>query len=148
MTPCVTSPGRRNLDRMNPSVLHDFATRYTAAWCSHDADAVASFFAEDGSLTVNNGDPAVGRVAIAEVARGFFEAFPDTVVINDAVRGAGEHAVYLWTYVGTNTGPDGTGNAVRFSGWEAWRFNTDGLVQQSLGNFDAEEYEHQLAHGA
>ncbi len=132
---------------MSPKELGEFATRYTAAWCSHDADAVASFFAEDGSITVNDGDRAVGRVALAQVFQGFFDAFPDTVVIMDAVRSAGEHALYLWTYVGTNTGPDGTGNAVRFSGWEAWRFNGDGLVQESLGNFDADEYERQLAHG-
>jgi hypothetical protein len=50
---------------MSPKELGEFATRYTAAWCSHDADAVASFFAEDGSITVNDDDRAVGRVALA-----------------------------------------------------------------------------------
>jgi len=65
----------------------------------------------------------------------------------DKVRGAGDKAVYLWTYEGTNTGPGGTGNRVRFSGWEAWTFGFDGLVAQSLGNFDATDYERQLAEG-
>ena len=55
--------------------------------------------------------------------------------------------MYLWTYEGTNTGPGGTGNRVRFSGWEAWTFGFDGLVAQSLGNFDATDYERQLAEG-
>jgi steroid delta-isomerase-like uncharacterized protein len=132
---------------MNPPALHDFATRYTAAWCSHDADAVASFFAEDGSITVNDGDPAVGRAALAEVFQSFFDAFPDTVVIMDHIRGAGHKAIYSWTYEGTNTAPGGTGRAVRFSGWEAWAFSDDDLVQKSIGTFDGDEYEHQLAHG-
>ena len=133
---------------MTPDQLHDFATRYTAAWCAHDPEATASFFAEDGSLSVNGGEPAVGRAAIAEVVQGFYDAFPDTVVIMDAIRGAGDQAVYLWTYVGTNTGPCGTGHRVRFNGWEAWTLTDDGLIGESIGQFDAHEYERQLAGGA
>ena len=132
---------------MQTDQLEDFATRYTAAWCSHDANAVAGFFAADGSIAVNGGEPAVGRAAIAALVQGFYDAFPDTVVIMDAARGAGDTAVYLWTYEGTNTGPGGTGHAVRFSGWEAWTFSEDGLVANSIGTFDAEEYERQLAEG-
>lgn len=137
----------RTLARMTADQLEAFATRYTAAWCSHDPNAVASFFAEDGSIAVNGGEPAVGRAAIAELVQGFYDAFPDTVVIMDRVRGAADKAVYLWTYEGTNTGPGGTGHAVRFNGWESWTFSADGLVAVSVGNFDAEEYEHQLAEG-
>ncbi|MEE9177087.1 MAG: SgcJ/EcaC family oxidoreductase, partial [Acidimicrobiia bacterium] len=132
---------------MSPKELEEFATRYTAAWCSHDADAVASFFAQDGSITVNDGDRAVGRAALAEVFQGFFDAFPDTVVLMDHIRGAGRRAIYSWTYEGTNTAQVGTGNAVRFSGWEAWTFSDEGLVQESIGTFDVNEYERQLAHG-
>lgn len=132
---------------MSPKELEEFATRYTAAWCSHDADAVASFFAQDGSITVNDGDRAVGRAALAEVFQGFFDAFPDTVVLMDHIRGAGRRAIYSWTYEGTNTAQVGTGNAVRFSGWEAWTFSADDLVQESIGTFDVDEYERQLAHG-
>ena len=132
---------------MRTDELEAFANRYTAAWCSHDADAVASFFAEDGSISVNGGEPAIGRTAIADLVQGFYDAFPDTVVIMDAVRGAGDSAVFLWTYEGTNTGPGGTGNAVRFSGWEAWNISADGLVGTSVGTFDADEYERQLANG-
>jgi steroid delta-isomerase-like uncharacterized protein len=132
---------------MNQEELRDFAARYTGAWCSHDANATAAFFAEDGSIAVNGGEPAVGRAEIARLVQGFYDAFPDTVVIMDAVRGAGDEAVYLWTYEGTNTGPDGTGNRVRFNGWEAWTFSGDGLIARSIGSFDTEEYERQLAEG-
>ena len=72
---------------MRSDQLEDFATRYTAAWCSHDADTVASFFTEDGSIAVNGGEPAVGRPDIAELVQGFYDAFPDTVVTMDKVRG-------------------------------------------------------------
>ena len=49
----------------------DFAERYTAAWCSQDAASVAAFYSVDGSLSVNDGTPAVGRSAITEVAQSF-----------------------------------------------------------------------------
>ena len=42
-----------------------FAKRYAKAWCSQNPENVAAFFAENGSLSVNNGPPAVGRAAIA-----------------------------------------------------------------------------------
>jgi len=132
---------------MTPDQLDDFATRYTAAWNAHDAEKAASFYAKDGTLTINGGEPASGRAAVAAVVQGFCDAFPDAVLTMDKVRGAGDKAVYLWTYEGTNTGPGGTGNRVRFSGWEAWTFGFDGLVAQSLGNFDATDYERQLAEG-
>jgi uncharacterized protein (TIGR02246 family) len=132
---------------MNREELRDFATRYTEAWCSHNANATAAFFAENGSIAVNGGEPALGRAEIAKLVQGFYDAFPDTVVIMDAVRGAGDDAVYLWTYEGTNTGPGGTGNRVRFNGWEAWTFSDDGLIAKSIGSFDSGEYERQLAEG-
>jgi len=56
-------------------------------------------------------------------------------------------AFLLWTYEGTNTGPGGSGNRVRFSGWEAWTFSPSGLVQRSIGTFDQNEHERQLANG-
>lgn len=132
---------------MTDDQLQDFARRYAAAWCSHDPDSVAAFFSEDGSLAVNGQEPAVGRSAISAVAQGFYDAFPDTVVILDSARVAGDRAVFLWTYEGTNSGPGGTGHAVRFNGWEQWTFGDDGLVAVSDGRFDTVEYERQLAEG-
>jgi predicted ester cyclase len=132
---------------MDNAALRAFGSQYAQAWSSQNPESVAAFFAEGGSLRVNDDAPAVGREAIAEVARGFMTAFPDTEVIMDDVVPRGEGAEFHWTYTGTNTGPGGTGKRVRFSGYEAWTFDADGLVARSLGHFDAAEYQHQLEHG-
>lgn len=133
---------------MDPAQLQDFATRYTAAWCSQDAASVAAFFAEDGSLTINAGTPAVGRAGITASAQSFMTAFPDLVVAMDSLVPAGDLVRYHWTLTGTNTGPEGTGHPVRISGFEEWRFGPDGLVAESQGHFDAAEYDRQLRGGA
>jgi uncharacterized protein (TIGR02246 family) len=127
--------------------MQDFGARYTAAWSSHDAARVASFFSEDGSLKVNDADPAVGREAIAAIARSFMTAFPDLVLEMDSVRMEGGAIEYHWTFSGTNTGPGGTGKAVRFSGYEEWTIGGDGLVAESKGQFDEAEYARQLEFG-
>ena len=43
--------------------------------------------------------------------------------------------------------PGGTGNKVKISGFEAWVLNDDGLIQESKGHFDAQEYQRQLEAG-
>ncbi|MDX1418738.1 MAG: nuclear transport factor 2 family protein [Rubricoccaceae bacterium] len=134
-------------DATMPHDLDDFAARYTAAWSSQDPARVASFFAEDGSLTVNDGEPAVGRAAITEVAQGFMTAFPDMVVAMDSLHVEGDVIEYHWTLTGTNTGPGGTGHAVDISGYEEWTLSDDGLIARSLGHFDEAEYQRQLEHG-
>ncbi len=125
--------------------MKSFATRYTAAWCSQDPASVAAFFAENGSLKINDGAPSVGRAAITEAARGFMSAFPDMVVEMDGLERRGDGYIYRWTLTGTNTGPGGTGNKVRISGYEEWTIGADGLVAASLGHFDAADYDRQLA---
>lgn len=132
---------------MRENDLLDFAERYTAAWCSHDAASVAAFYAADGSLSVNDGAPAVGRSAIAEVAQSFMTAFPDLRVELDEVITEGDRVFYYWTLTGTNTGPGGSGRSVRISGFESWRFGDDGLIASSLGHFDGSEYRRQLEQG-
>ena len=122
----------------------EFAERYTAAWCSQNAEHVAGFFAPDGSLTINNGVPSVGRAAIAEAARSFMTAFPDLKILMDDVRTNASRVEYHWTLVGTNTAPAGTGNRVRISGFESWRFSEEALIAESIGSFDAADYEQQL----
>jgi hypothetical protein len=37
---------------------------------------------------------------------------------------------------------------VRISGYEVWKVDTDGLIAESEGHFDATEYERQLREGA
>ena len=131
----------------DPDQLRDFARRYTEAWCSQDPASVAEHFAPEGSLTINDGTPSVGRGAITEAARSFMIAFPDMRVLMDDLRIREDGSEFHWTLVGTNTGPGGTGNRVRISGFEEWTIGDDGLVAQSLGHFDQAEYDRQIEHG-
>ena len=108
---------------------------------------VAENYAPDGSLTINDGPPSVGRAAITEAARSFMVAFPDLQVLMDDVLMRGESAEYRWTLVGTNTGPGGTGRRLRISGFEEWTIGDDGLIAASLGHYDQAEYDRQLEQG-
>lgn len=130
---------------MNQTELADFAMRYAAAWSSRNPAKLASFYTENGSLTVNGGAPAIGRPAITATAQGYMTAFPDMVVKLDSVSEEGGHPVFHWTWTGTNTGPGGTGKAVRISGYEEWTLGPDGLIVESKGHFDEAEYRRQLS---
>jgi len=132
---------------MAEAKLREFATRYTAAWCSQNAGSVAAFFATSGSLKINDGAPSVGRAAITVAAQGFMTAFPDMVVSMDDLSVQGAHALYRWTLTGTDRAPGGSGNAVRISGYEEWRIGEDGLIAESRGHFDEAEYQRQLEQG-
>ena len=125
-----------------------FAKRYAEAWCSQNPESVAAFFAENGSLRVNEGPPAVGRAAIAEVARGFMRDLPDMIVTMDDVTHDSDGTKFHWTLTGTNTGLGGTGKRLRISGHELWKIDEDGLIAESKGHFDGAEYERQLKLGA
>ena len=152
--------------------LDDFASRYAKAWCSQDPESVAAFFAERGSISINNGPPAVGRAAIAREAQAFMTTFPDMVVTFDRLEPLQSATAFHWTLTGTNTGPGATGKRVRISGYELWKIDNgaggsratwtgkpervgeqggesinDGLIAESKGHFDSAEYERQLKHG-
>ena len=127
--------------------LKVFGKSYAQAWCSQRPDFVALFYAENGSLTVNNGIPAVGRDGVAKVAESFMTAFPDIIVSMDSLRTTSEGIEFHWTFTGTTSGPNGTGNKVKISGFELWQLNDQGLIKESQGTFDAEEYDRQVKHG-
>lgn len=127
--------------------LKAFAKRYAEAWCSQNPESVAAFHAENGSLSVNDGPPAVGRAAIAEEAREFMNTFPDMIVTMDEVLFGSDGTKFHWTLTGTNTGPGGTGKRVHISGYEVWNIDNDGLIAESKGHFDSAEYGYQLKHG-
>jgi predicted ester cyclase len=122
------------------SPLTEFATRYAKAWCSQNPESVAAFFAENASLTVNGGPPTPPL----QIARGFMRDFPDMIVTFDKLEPRGDQTEFHWTLTGTNTGPSGTGNKVRISGYELWKIDNDGLIAESKGHFDADEYDRQL----
>ena len=132
---------------MTSKRLKEFAKRYAKAWCSQNPESVAAFFAQRGSISINSGPPAVGRAAIAREAQAFMTAFPDMVVTFDKLEPNGDATAFHWTLTGTNTRPAGTGKRVRISGYELWQIGGDGLIAESLGHFDAAEYERQLKAG-
>src|SRR5437868_13070293 len=95
--------------------LKKFAKRYAEAWCSQNPEKVAVFFAERGSISINNGPPAVGRAAIAKEAQAFMTTFPDMVVTMDKLVHDEEGTKVDWTVTGTNSGPGGAGIRVRIN---------------------------------
>lgn len=129
---------------LDPNDIRNMAERYTKAWSSHSPEAVASFFEEGGKITINNGEPIVGRPAIAEMAKGFYAEFPDLVLHMDEIRTAGHNAIFVWTLEGKHSE---TGNSVKVRGWEEWTLSDSILVSSSLGRFDAVEYDRQVAEG-
>lgn len=124
--------------------LTEFATRYAAAWSSQDPVMFASFYADNGSLRINDGEPSVGRAAVTATARDFMTAFPDMIVRLVELRQAGDYVEFHWHWTGTNTGPGGTGNPVDLRGYEQWTLDDDGLILESLGHLDDAEYQRQL----
>jgi steroid delta-isomerase-like uncharacterized protein len=132
---------------MTNDELISFAQRYAKAWGSQNPESVAAFFAENGSISINNGPPAVGRAAIAREAQAFMTTFPDMIVTMDKVAREEEGTKFHWTLIGTNTGPGGTGKRVRISGYELWKIDNDGFIAESKGHFDSAEYERQLKDG-
>ncbi len=48
------------------------AHAYTAARNSKSAEAVASYYANDGVIIINNGDPWKGRARVIEMAEGSY----------------------------------------------------------------------------
>lgn len=130
------------------SGLLELARGYTEAWCSREPARVAEHYSPDGSLTINGGTPAIGREAITEAARGFMDGFPDLRVEMHQLKTGGDAPEYHWTLTGTNTGPGGTGRAVRIRGFEQWTIGDDGLIAASLGVFDEADWDRQISDGA
>ncbi len=133
---------------LNREELSNFARRYTEAWCSGDPSRVADHYSRQGSLTINDGTPSLGRNAITEAAQGFMVGFPDLQVEMDELRLDGASPEYHWTLTGTNTGPAGTGRSVRISGHEEWTIGDDGLIAASLGHYDQADWDRQVTGNA
>jgi len=122
--------------------IEKIAADYTAAWNSKSPEAVASFFAEESDFVINHGEPWLGRAGVAEMAAGFYADVPDLTLTCDAVRAAGDHAVFVWTFTGHDAG---TNNPLTVHGWEEWDMGADMKVKASRGWFDADDYARQVA---
>ncbi len=124
--------------------MKQFAIRYSAAWSSQDPARVAAFHAENGSLTINAGQPAVGRAGITSAVHAFMSAYPDMVVELDRLEHEDGKYRYHWRFTGTNSGPGGTGRPVKIGGYEEWTIGADGLIAASLGHYDAADWDRQV----
>lgn len=71
-------------------------------------------------------------------------AFPDMIIAMDSLITNPTGTEFHWTLTATNAGPGYTGNKVKVSGFDVWKFSEDGLIQKSIGSFDAAEYNIQL----
>lgn len=120
--------------------IERMAAAYTAAWNSKSAEAVASFYAPEGEIIINRGDPWTGRSRVRDMAAGFYADVPDLSLTCDGVRCSGHHVLYLWTFTGHDAT---TGQALSIRGWEEWDLNDDLKVAASRGWFDAEDYARQ-----
>lgn len=125
---------------VDPEAVRAMAAAYTAAWNSGSPEAVASFYAADGNIVINRGDPWMGRKGIADMAAGFFADVPNLTLVCDEVRCAGNHVAYFWTFTGTHAA---TKNPLRVAGWEEWDLDPDLKVVASRGWYDAAGYERQ-----
>lgn len=143
--PVLLSACQRNDGQTDMTKLTDFATRYADAWSSQDPELLASFYAENGTLRINDGEPSIGRDAVTEAAQSFMTAFPDMVVRLVELRAANGDVEFHWHWTGTNTGPGGNGNAVDLRGYERWTLDDDGLILESEGHFDEAEYQAQMS---
>lgn len=133
-------------DALKKFDLEVFAKSYAQVWCSQRPNFVSSFFAEDGELTINGGKTAKGKIAIANVAKEFMDAFPNMVVTMDSLINKSDTTKFYWTLTGTNDVTGGTGKKVKISGFEEWTIRK-GLIQKSIGYFDEKEYKRQLEFG-
>jgi uncharacterized protein (TIGR02246 family) len=124
--------------------VKQIAEAYTAAWNSGSAEVVAEFYAKDGRIVINRGEPWEGRARVAEMAAGFYADVPDLKLVCDELRCAGDHIVYLWTFTGTHAG---TNNPLRVVGWEEWDLDADYKVKASRGWYDVDEYQRQTGGG-
>lgn len=129
---------------MTIEAITAMAENYAKAWSSGNAAAVASFYSENGQISINRGDAIVGTAAVTQMAQGFYSEFPDLVVRLDHLRIAGTHVLFGWTLEGTHAQ---TKNFVRVPGWEEWELNDDLKVTHSRGWFDAVDYDRQIAEG-
>ena len=141
----MTASEGTNVMTADPAKLRQIAHDYAKAWSSKSPAAVASFFAPNARMVINRGDALNGQAEIAEMAKGFYTAFPDLVVHCDALRTAGDHAVFVWTLDGHHVE---TKNRVQVGGWEEWNFDESLKIESSLGWFDSAEYARQIAEGA
>jgi steroid delta-isomerase-like uncharacterized protein len=83
-----------------------FIKEYTAAWNSHDAEKLASFFTDDCVYEeVALGKITRGKEEFKAFINGFFAAFPDTNFELTSNFNSGNWYCAEWVWTGTHKGP-------------------------------------------
>ena len=125
----------------------DTARRYLDAWNAHDADAIVSTFAANGTYR----DPTTAEVSgegIRSYAQRLWDAFPDLAfdIVSLAEAGAGR-VVVEWVMKGTNTGAlhglPATGRSVALPGVDVIEVGAGGIGSVT-GYFDTRAIPEQL----
>ncbi len=133
--------------------LHEFDSRYTQAWNSQDAAAVAActhpdVVWSDPALA----EPARGPSEVADFAAASIAAFPDLTFTQPGAIAISEDslAAYIpWQMTGTNTGaidPPGlaaSGKSIEIRGFDIWQFR-DGAIWRYEAIYDFSELARQL----
>lgn len=101
------------------------------AFNAHDADKVASYFAEDGVMLAPAGPEPVGRTlrgpaAIKEALVKRFADSPDIQWVDGSSWVAGDKALSEWRVVGT--APDGT--KIDTIGCDLWEFSNGMIIKK------------------
>ncbi len=126
---------------VRPRDLDGFGASYAAAWSSGEPERLAACYAPDGWLKVNDGEPAMGRAALAQTARSFMTAIPAMKVACVAITAHGEGAIFEWALESTTA----RGLSVGARGRELLTFAADGTIATSLGSFDTDDFMTRLA---
>lgn len=117
---------------MGAKMTRERAAEFGAAWNSHDADLVASFFADDGVYHASVGPDPLGKTyrGREEVRRGvqvFFDRFPNGQFENLKVQVAGDIGTFEWDFVTT----DASGRQLRVAGCDLLEFTGDKVAKKN-----------------
>lgn len=102
------------------------------AWNRHDPDGCVAMCAEDCELRVNNRSVR-GREVMREIARGYFDTFPDFAMEFVSVWIDSDTVLEEWRSSGTHVR---TGKTFELNGLGLDQFGADGQVHRSAVYFD------------
>ena len=70
--------------------------------------------------------------------------YPDVAMKMEELSLFDGNITFYWTMTGRNTGPGGTGRAIKLSGSDEWTLAPDGLIATSKSSYDEAELQRQL----
>jgi len=133
---------------MSPGDLKSFGKKYAEAWSSHNPDNVLALHSETSRLSVNDGEPAIGKQAIRKIVQGFIESYPDLhIQVNDVVEKQNK-IIFYCNVIATNSGPGGTGNKINMEVQEFWTFDENCKFIEINAYDDQEKFARHLGNRA